>query len=105
MTDQEKNQLLFMQIIMMFHTLTMQQLGKVKNPITDKLERDLHGAQSSIDLLDMLKEKTKGNLSQDEERFLVNSLKELKLNYVDEAAKPEPAKQEPPEPEEGKPSA
>ncbi|MEK9136294.1 MAG: DUF1844 domain-containing protein [Bacteroidota bacterium] len=101
MTDQEKNQLLFMQIIMMFHTLTMQQLGKIKNPITDKPERDLSGAQSSIDLLDMLKEKTKGNLSQDEERFLVNSLKELKLNYVDEAAKPEP----PPKPEEGKPSA
>ena len=106
MNVQEKNQLLFMQLVMMFHTLAMHQLGKIKNPITDKVERDLGAAQGSIDMLDMLKEKTKGSLTAEEERFLVNMLKELKLNYVDEVSKPaEPASEpEPPKPEEGTPS-
>ncbi len=91
MTSQEKHQALFMQLVMMFHTLTMHQLGKMKNPLTDKMERDLAAAQGSIDMLDMLKEKTKGNLSPDEDRFLSTLLQEMKLNYVDEAAKGTPA--------------
>lgn len=100
MTVEEKNQVLFMQLVMMFHTLTMHQLGKIKNPVTDKVERDLPAAQGSIDMLEMLKERTKGNLSDSEQRMLTELLKELKLNYVDEAGKPEPAK-----PEETKASA
>ncbi|HCV42458.1 MAG TPA: DUF1844 domain-containing protein [Bacteroidetes bacterium] len=103
MNAQEKNQFMFMQLVMMFHTLTMHQLGKIKNPVTDKVERDLAAAQGSIDMLEMLKEKTKGNLAQDEDRFLTNLLKELKLNYVDEASKPAEPSSITPKPEEGKP--
>jgi len=95
MTTQEKHQALFVQLVMMFHTLTMHQLGKIKNPMTDKIERDLTAAQGSIDMLDMLKERTKGNLPPDEERFLTEMLKELRLNYVDEAAKPAPPEAKP----------
>ncbi|MCZ6776891.1 MAG: DUF1844 domain-containing protein [Ignavibacteria bacterium] len=113
MDVQQKSTLLFSQIVIMFHAFAMQQLGKVKNPVTDKIERDLIGAQNSIDMLDMLKEKTKGNLTKDEERLITDTLKELRLNYVDESGKPEPAKPAeeptPPEPsgtqpEEGKKS-
>ena len=110
MTTQEKHQALFVQLVMMFHTLTMHQLGKIKNPMTDKIERDLTAAQGSIDMLDMLKERTKGNLPPDEERFLTEMLKELRLNYVDEAAKPAPPEAKPagqPDaapPSEGKPA-
>ena len=85
----EKNQLYFSQLVLMFHAAAMQQMGKIKNPLTDKIERDLSAAQGSIDLLDMLKEKTKGNLNADEDRLLSNVLKELKLNYVDELNKPD----------------
>jgi hypothetical protein len=99
MNDEEKHQLMFMQLVLMFHSLTMQQLGKVKNPMTDTIERDLSSAQSSIDMLDMLKDKTKGNLKPEEERFLHGLIKEAKLNYVDEANKPEPAAAPPPAPE------
>lgn len=102
MTSQEKHQALFMQLVMMFHTLTMHQLGKMKNPLTDKLERDLAAAQGSIDMLDMLKEKTKGNLSPDEDRFLSTLLQEMKLNYVDEAAKGTPVSTDQQAPAEGK---
>lgn len=99
MDDQQKHQLLFTQLVIMFQVATMQQLGKLKNPVTDKIERDLRAAQSSIDVLDMLKHKTKGNLAPEEERFINETLKELKLNYVDEMNKPHPA---PSQPEEGK---
>jgi hypothetical protein len=44
-------------------------------------------AQFSIDLIDMLKEKTKGNLSEYEQKFLENTVSQLKLNYLDEAEK------------------
>jgi hypothetical protein len=91
MNTKEKHQILFSQLVLMFHAAAMQQMGKLKNPVTDKVERDLAAAQSSIDLLDMIKEKTEGNLSQEENRLLVEVLKELKLNYVDEMNKPDPA--------------
>ncbi len=82
-----KNQLLFAQLVLMFHTAAMQQMGKLKNPLTDNIERDLSQAQVSVDMLDMMKEKMKGNLTGDEERFLTDILRELKLNYVDELNK------------------
>jgi len=91
MDSGEKNEIMFTQVVLMFHTAAMQQLGKLKNPLTDAIERDLGAAQNSIDLLDMLKEKTKGNLSEEESRLLVQVIRELKLNYVDEANKPAPS--------------
>lgn len=102
MNQQEKETALFANLVMMFHSATMQHLGKIKNPITDAIERDLDQAQLTIDLLDMLSAKTKGNLSEDENKFLTNVVRELKLNYVDEQAK---AAQEPKEPakKEGQP--
>jgi len=88
-TQQKQNQL-FIQLVTMFHVAAMQQMGKIKHPVTDKIERNLPAAQNSIDLLDMVKEKTRGNLSHEEEKWLEHVLQELKLNYVDEAAKPAP---------------
>jgi len=88
METQEKNQALFINVVMMFHTLAWQQLGKIKNPVTNKVERNLEGARNFIDTLDMLREKTKGNLGHEEERFLNEILKELRLNYVEELKRP-----------------
>jgi hypothetical protein len=87
MDANDKNQFLFTQLVLMFHTATMHQLGKLKNPVTGAVERDLEAAQNSIDILDMLKEKTRGNLGDQENRFLTTVVQELKLNYVDEANK------------------
>ncbi|MGB6123028.1 MAG: DUF1844 domain-containing protein [Bacteroidota bacterium] len=86
-TQQKQNQL-FIQLVAMFHIAGMQQMGKIKHPVTDKIERNLEAAQNSIDLLDMLKEKTRGNLGAEEEKMLDQILQELKLNFVDERAKP-----------------
>ncbi len=87
MADSEKDTALFMGLVLMFHAAAMQHMGKTKNPISDKVERNLEQAQFVIDTLDALAAKTKGNLSDEEAKFLVNVIKELKLNYVEELDK------------------
>ncbi len=80
-------ELLFMQLVLQNQQMAMMSMGKLKNPMTDKIERNLEFAKMSIDTLDMLAAKTKGNLSEYEERFLTQTISELKLNYVDEVNK------------------
>jgi len=92
MDNKEKNTQLFMYLVGSFEMSAMMAMGKIKNPMTDKTERDLTQAQFSIDIMDMLKEKTKGQLSEYEAKFLDNTLGQLKLNYIDEAKKPEEPK-------------
>ena len=87
MDYKEKDELLLTQLILMFQTAALQQMGKLKNPTTDKIDVDLPQAQISIDLLEMLHKKMKGNLTGDEERIFSTVLQELKLNYVDEVSK------------------
>lgn len=91
MTEQEKDELLLTQVALMFQTAALQQMGKLKNPFSDAVERDLGQARISIDILDVLHRRMKGNLSDAEERMFANVLRELRLNYVDEAAKPQQA--------------
>ena len=86
MNDANHN-ILFMQLIIQNQQIAMMAMGKIKNPVTDKIERNLEHAKVYIDTLDMLLAKTKGNLSDYEEKFLAETLKELKLNYVDEVDK------------------
>ena len=86
MTDANHN-ILFMQLIIQNQQIAMMSMGKIKNPVTDRIERNLEHAKIYIDTLDMLLAKTKGNLSEYEEKFLIETLKALKLNYVDEVDK------------------
>ena len=69
-------------------------MGKLKNPVTDKVERNLEQAELSIDMLDMLKKKTGGNLTDEESDLIVRSLNELKMNFMDEKMKDEKASAE-----------
>ena len=89
----EKNDQLFMQLIYMFHTSAMQGLGKIADP-TGQVSRNLEYVSQTIDLMAMLKVKTKGNISEDIEKMLDGMLSELRLNYIDEKAKPEPKAEE-----------
>lgn len=98
MTPAEKNQVLFIQLISIFQYQAMLHMGKIKHPVTDKIERDLAQAEQAIDMLDMVMEKTKASLTSDETKMLTTVLKELKINFVDEKAKGEtPASVEPTE--------
>jgi hypothetical protein len=91
MDENDKSSMLFTHLVLMFHGAAMQHLGKLKNPLSEKIERDLRAAQGMIDLLEMLKARTKGNLAAEETRMLDQVLQELRLNYVDEVNKPDPA--------------
>jgi hypothetical protein len=73
---------LFLGLVHSFQSAAMQQMGKILNPFTQKIERDLPQAQLSIDMLVMLQERTNGNLTPEESRFLAHVLRELQLNYV-----------------------
>lgn len=59
----------------------------------DTAEPDLEGARHTIDLLGILQEKTKGNLTLEEQRLLENSLTELRFRYVQAAEELSKAKQ------------
>ncbi len=102
MEANRKQEIMFNQLVLLFHMTAMQQMGKLKDPLTDAVERNLDAARNSIEMLEMLREKTKGNLSGEESRLLVQVIQELKLNYVDEAGKPE-AKKPPEQPAEEPP--
>jgi hypothetical protein len=58
-------------------------LGLVPNPADNKTEKNLPMAKQTIDLLDVLKEKTKGNLTKDEEELFEHVLFELKMKYME----------------------
>ncbi len=89
----DMNTQLFVGLISSLSSQAYMQMGKLKNPMTDKIERDLQGASLSIDIISMLKEKSSGNLSKEEEHFIDHTLQELRLNYVSEKDKPEPAEE------------
>lgn len=76
---------MFTNLVMMLATQAMMAMGKLANPVTGKVERQMQGAQIMIDMLEMLREKTRGNLSPEESRVLENTLRDLRLNYVAEA--------------------
>lgn len=81
----DKNDQLFASLLYLFHTSGMQGLGKLMNPVTQKTEKNLEHAKESIEMLEMLKQKTQDNLSADLSRLLDQFLSDLRLNYVDEA--------------------
>jgi len=57
-------------------------MGLEKNPHTGQIEKDLHVARFNIDMLALLKEKTKGNLNADEQKFLDSVIGDLQMKFV-----------------------
>lgn len=62
-------------------------MGAVANPVSNKTERNLSEAKQNIDLLSMIQEKTKGNLSSDEDKLMQNLLHSLRMRYIEESKK------------------
>jgi len=78
----------------MFRFQAWVSLGKMANPVSGEVERNLAAARAAIDLLAELETKTEGNRSDDETKMLQGALTELRLNYLDEMKKGD-APQEP----------
>jgi hypothetical protein len=72
----------FTSFIFSLSTSALIQLGEIQDPFTQKLVRNLPLAKQTIDLIGMLKEKTKGNLTPEEERVIEYVLYDMRMRYV-----------------------
>jgi hypothetical protein len=63
-------------------TSALVHLGEIPEPITEKMDKNLPLAKQTIDILGILQEKTKGNLTQEEENLLNSFLYDLRMRYV-----------------------
>ena len=59
-------------------------LGKLENPVTNKIEKSPEHARFMIDTLGIIKEKTKGNLSPEEDKLMEDALYNLRMVYLEE---------------------
>ena len=69
-------------IVSTYATQAAVSLGQIQNPITKKTEIDLSQAKFAIDLLQILDEKTKGNRTAEEDKFLSDCLYQLRMVYI-----------------------
>jgi len=72
----------FINLIFSLSTSVLIQLGEIQDPITQQLAKNLPLAKQTIDLIGMLEEKTRGNLTSDEGKILENVLYDLRMRYV-----------------------
>jgi hypothetical protein len=74
----------FSSLILMFRTSGLIGLGEIPDPLAEEARKDLTQVKHSIFLLEVLKEKTKGNLTSNEEEILDAVLYELRTKYLQE---------------------
>ncbi len=72
----------FPSYVLSYYTQGLVLLGEVPNPYTNKKEEDIEGARHTVDILSMLEEKTKGNLSNEEQQLLQGVLYELRMKFM-----------------------
>jgi hypothetical protein len=77
------------------YSLTMQAMiamGKLENPMTNKSESNFEQARFLIDTLGIIQEKTKGNLNEDEDKMLAETLANLRMLYVQSNTQEKPTR-------------
>jgi hypothetical protein len=72
----------FIELVMMNAQQAALCLGQMAHPSTGKAEVNLDAAKMFIDHLEIIREKTRGNLSKDEEKILTSVLSELQMAFV-----------------------
>jgi hypothetical protein len=78
----EPSEINFSAFIIGLSTQALVHLGEMPDPMTNQQKRDLTGASQLIDILGMLQEKSRGNLTAEEERLLESILFDLRMRYV-----------------------
>ena len=84
MQDQPLPEIDFASFIFSLSTSALLHLGEVPDPITQNREKNLPLAKQTIDILGMLKDKTRGNLTAEEEKMMETLLTDLRWRYVRE---------------------
>jgi len=83
-TDYQLPKINFATFIFSLNSSVLVQLGLIDDPVTGKKTKHLPLAKQTIDILSMMEEKTRGNLTKDEETMLKNILYDLRMLYVKE---------------------
>jgi hypothetical protein len=73
----------FGSLVMPFFIQGLIKLGEVEDPVANTTSGNLELGKRLIDLLDLLRDRTKGNLEEEEEKFLEACLARLKLAYIE----------------------
>lgn len=71
----------FLSLVQSLGYQTLMNLGEIPNPMTQQTELNPEGAKEAIDLLIALREKTQGNLSDDEKKMLETLLTQLQIKF------------------------
>lgn len=85
--EKDKASELFVALIYSLQMQAMMNLGKIKNPMTEVIEKNLEGASVSIEMIDMLSQKAKDGFTEEEKKLLEHIVSDLRLNYVNESGK------------------
>ncbi|MSP18604.1 MAG: DUF1844 domain-containing protein [Bdellovibrionales bacterium] len=81
--EEAPNEIDFSTLIYSFATGALISMGLAPDPNTKKVQKNIVMAKQNIEILVMLQNKTKGNLSVDEAKFLENILMEVRLRFVE----------------------
>ena len=79
----DKDENLFSYVVDTFRSSANISLGKIKNPVTNKIDVNLVQAEYYLDVLSMLQKKTKNNLTEYEEQMLINIVSELRMSFIE----------------------
>jgi hypothetical protein len=78
----EPEHTMFTEFLMNIASSAFIYLGLVEHPATGRRQVDLAGAKESIDMMVMLREKTKGNLTRGEDVYFEQLLSDLKMQFI-----------------------
>ena len=78
----------FSTFILSLSSSVLMHLGEIPDPISKEKKKDLSLAKHTIDVMGMLQEKTKGNLTDNEKKLMDGILYDLRMRYVQQVGKP-----------------
>jgi hypothetical protein len=77
----------FSNFILSMHASALFHFGDLSDPVSGKTAKNIPAAKQTIDMLDMLRKKTEGNLDGNEESLIEGVLYELRMRYIKESGK------------------
>ena len=86
-TEMSKHDHVLAGLVFSLQAAAMQQLGKIQNPMTGEVDKDLDQAKATIDVIEMLKVKCRTETPEDLLRMIDSAVMDLQLNYMDEVKK------------------
>ncbi|MEW6455938.1 MAG: DUF1844 domain-containing protein [Acidobacteriota bacterium] len=72
-------------LLVPFYTQALIKLGEMEDPLSGEKDEDINFAKRLIDLIELFEKKTKGNLIQEEEKFVESILHNLRMLYLKKA--------------------